>query len=119
MKLSIPISVPPLVLRPNGSRGNPFVLRDARRKQREETKTAALVVLNGRPAPQWARARYRIIAHTARQWDEDALVGSLKGALDALQDVGIVVNDRHLKLAGSEWNKPHGTPFIILEVTNA
>jgi hypothetical protein len=115
--LIFPISVPPISLRSNGSRGNQFVAREARRKQREEARKVAQVVLDGKTPPLWKEATYKIVAHTQAQWDDDNVISSLKGARDGLADACIVSNDRNLRITGVEWRRACGMPRIELHVT--
>lgn len=116
MKLTIPISVPDARLRPNGSRGNQFMAREAKRQQRKEACDAARVVLQGATPPRWKEATYRIIAHTKAQWDDDNMIAALKGARDGLKDAGIVLDDRGLKIVGVEFRRAMGRPFVLIEV---
>lgn len=101
--LIIPVSVPAQQLRPNGQRGNAYVARELRRKQRAEAATAAFYALAGAVAPRWRVAHYSLVLISGRQWDDDNLIASLKGGRDGLADAGIVADDRGLKITGVEW----------------
>jgi len=77
---------------------------------------AARVALAGKTPPRWLVATYRIVAHTKREWDDDNLIASLKGARDGLKDAMIVKDDKGLKIRGVEWKPAQGKPYVILEV---
>ena len=70
------------------------------RKQRGDAALAALCAMNaaGIKPPQWDAA----VIHTTfyfrdhRHQDPDSLLGWLKASRDALQDVGIIRNDKRL-----------------------
>ena len=122
MTLLIPISLPPLILRNNSSNGRSWMKRKARQEQRAEAADAARCVMSLAgitTPPKWKAARYHLTAYTFRQWDEDNLIASLKGAFDGLVDAGLLSDDRHLKISGSSWVKTKTTIEckIILEVT--
>lgn len=68
--------------------------------------------------PRWKAAKYSIRALCGKSRrvrpDEDNLIASLKPALDCLQTVGIVENDRGLSIAKSvEWIKTNAKESLV------
>lgn len=101
---SVFVPVPPLILRPNGRTSNHFARAGEVSKYRGACRLLAADVLRRQRAspPKWERVSISATFFTSGPaWDVGNAIGSLKAAEDALQDAGIVRNDR-----GVRWDSP-------------
>lgn len=105
--LSITLPIPPIELRPNG---RPHWAAKAKRV-REYRKAAAWAMraaIAELPLSDFIRLPLKAVDvcpvyfhKTARRWDADNCIASLKAAIDGLQDAGLIVND-----SGVSWRAP-------------
>ena len=78
----------------------------------------ALAALHGRPRPRWKNATVQAIYYhgTARRLDPDNALAALKAAIDSLQDVGIVTNDRNLTHRPVQQHTDKWYPRVEIEI---
>jgi len=94
----------------------------AAREYRADGAIAGLEALAGRKAPAWKSAtatvlyRYAGRQRTPQQLpDLENVRAELKHAVDGLQDMGILKNDRHFEIVGVEFEKAQ-RPEIVLRL---
>ena len=116
LTISIPI---PKSCNPNGSRGSWRGASRARKAARQSAGIHLLAALKGGPAPQWPAVTMRVV-WTARMPqhipDDDNARARLKPVRDALQDVGIVVNDRNVFTTIEPEVRRDVPPGVVLHI---
>ena len=118
-ELTVQVPVPPKTLHPNGRAPWIAKAKDLKKFRQQAGDTAAGQVLQrygGRPQFERAviRLSYRLPAPRGggiKPHDPDNLIAWAKGAIDALQDAGILADDRHvIYLPPSQsWTARDGT----------
>lgn len=116
--ITITLPLPPKATHPN-ARPHWAAKAAAVKKQRWEAGIAALAALAGRPPPRWKAAKCQATFYVAKLGDADGRLASLKGAIDSLQDAGIIENDAglvHLPVQQVVCPKHSGERKVVLVI---
>lgn len=115
ISLPIPKSSNPNAISPGSWRKHAA----ARKAARQSAGVHLLAALKGAPAPQWPAVTMRVI-WTARMPqhipDDDNARARLKPVRDALQDVGIVQNDRNVFTTIEPEVRRDVPPGVVLHI---